>query len=269
MSSTTEHTHHHVSVVDANKEFFNHGTDHGHESFLEKLMKLKSVQEVYDVLTNQILKSYSFDVNKTRLLDFACGDGMLHASPWVSVHTKLTTSTFKGVMSLRLASHCKSITGADISEGMTNAYNRKMHANDIHHAKAICGELKADSLDGQKFDVIICLQAYHHIEDCLKITQLLKSFLAPGGVLLVVDQLEGTHHMPAVLEDTLPIMQEMMKQSPHSHHMIAHAGGFSKEKMEEIYTGAELTDFEFIEAFTKEREGKVFTLFLAKGVNPA
>lgn len=74
--------------------------------------------------------------------------------------------------------------------------------------------------------------------------------------------------MPDVIVELLPIMQEMMKNAPHSHHLLPHADGFSKEEFHEIFTGAGLINFEFVEAITRKREDKVYTLFLAKGVNP-
>lgn len=237
-----------VSVIEANKEFFDKATSNpGEESVIDRMLKIPQVREIYDDLTNEIIKAYQFDATKTRLLDFACGNGE---------------------MSLRLSSHCKFITGVDISQGMIDGFKRKVEAQNIHHIETVCEELKPESLNGEKFDIIMCLQAYHHMEDCFQITKLLKSFLNPGGTLLVVDLLKGTQHMPTVIVELFPIMQELMKNAPHSHHMLPHADGFSAEELHDIFTSAGLVDFEFIEAVTRSRENKVYTLFLAKGVNP-
>lgn len=105
------------------------------------------------------------------------------------------------------------------------------------------------------------------MEDCLQITQLLKQFLAPGGALLVADLLKGTQHMPFVLVETQSIMHGLTENSIHSHRMMPHADGFSELEMKEIFEGAGLSGFAFVEAVTRKREDKVYTLFLAKGVN--
>lgn len=63
-----------ISVVEANKEFFDKANA-GEESFIDRLLRIPEVREIYDDLTNEIIKSYQFDANKTRLLDFASGNG--------------------------------------------------------------------------------------------------------------------------------------------------------------------------------------------------
>lgn len=63
-----------------------------------------------------------------------------------------------GEMSLRLSSHCKFITGVDISQRMIDCFREKMEVNNILNAEAVCDELKPDSLNGAKFDIIIVSQ---------------------------------------------------------------------------------------------------------------
>ncbi len=51
------------------------------------------------------LKKYPFDANKTELLDFACGPGLI---------------------AFELLPHCKRIVGADAASGMIEVFNRSV-----------------------------------------------------------------------------------------------------------------------------------------------
>lgn len=61
-------------------------------------------------------------------------------------------------MSRHLAPYCKEILGADISDGMVEAYNKNAQASEVtkNKIKAIRLELKGDDeeLDGKRFDFI-------------------------------------------------------------------------------------------------------------------
>lgn len=62
-------------------------------------------------------------------------------------------------MSRQLAPCCKSILGVDISQGMVDQYNTRVHNQGIppEDMRALCIELKGEEgeLDGLKFDVVL------------------------------------------------------------------------------------------------------------------
>jgi SAM-dependent methyltransferase len=108
-------------------------------------------------LTPHILAAYSFDEDKTRLLDYACGTGSsdLH-------FTKIPThSNTTGLISQSLAPHTAQIVGVDISSGMVAQYNQRVAdqgipPTEMHAVVATPGSAKlADELDGGRFNVAV------------------------------------------------------------------------------------------------------------------
>ncbi|KAI1791562.1 S-adenosyl-L-methionine-dependent methyltransferase [Ganoderma leucocontextum] len=112
-----------------------------------------------------------FDKERTVVLDFACGIGMI---------------------SEQLVPHVKKIVGVDISQVSVDRYNtlatEKLGLTP-ETMKAACIELKGEpgELEGTKFDLVVCCASYHHFASIDDTTHLLASFLKPGGALL-------THH---------------------------------------------------------------------------
>lgn len=94
-------------------------------------------------------------------------------------------------MSRLLAPHVHEIIGVDISQGMVDYYNQRVFNQGIppEEMRAVCAELTgADTdLDGKKFDIIVCSQAYHHFADIAAVTRILASLLKPNGRLFVAD----------------------------------------------------------------------------------
>jgi hypothetical protein len=95
----------------------------------------------------------------------------------------------------------------------------------------------------------------------------LKSFLKPNGVLLVVDVMRGKDSFQALVDMKSPVAQSIMT-IPRPPNMMSHMGGYAEEDMKVMFEGAGLVEFTFEEAFLKEEDGKSFGLFLAKGVCP-
>jgi 2-polyprenyl-3-methyl-5-hydroxy-6-metoxy-1,4-benzoquinol methylase len=88
-----EHTHHHHEYAKANAEHFSQqASTYRSELSLELAKRIAGV----------ILKNYTFDSNKTEVLDFACGPGLI---------------------AFELLPHAKSIVGADLAQGMVDVFN--------------------------------------------------------------------------------------------------------------------------------------------------
>jgi len=87
------HTHHH-DIAKANAEHFTQQA---------QTYRTELTAEVAKRCATNILKKYSFDSNKTEVLDFACGPGLV---AW------------------EILPHAKRIIGADSAQGMVDVFNR-------------------------------------------------------------------------------------------------------------------------------------------------
>ncbi|KAJ7684439.1 S-adenosyl-L-methionine-dependent methyltransferase [Mycena polygramma] len=216
--------HHHHDFSSANQDFFD---KHAHE-----VDHRPKVPEMAASICNALLEAYPFNKETTVVLDFACGTG---------------------VVARRLAPHCKTVVGVDISQGMVDEFNKgaQNHGIPIAQMRAVRADLKGDEaeLEGIKFDVVMCSLAYHHIEDIAAVTRILAFFLKPGGTLLIVDypKMDYTAVPDAVM-------------------IIAHKGGISEAAIKEVYKGAGLGDFERVLFKGPKTDMHPEDIFLAKGV---
>ncbi|KAG9036163.1 hypothetical protein FRB95_009737 [Tulasnella sp. JGI-2019a] len=232
--------------------------------------------------TTVMRETYRFDPESTKVLDFACGTG---------------------VMSQQMAPFCKEIQGWDISQKMVDVFNEKAQKSDEtkDKLKASVVDLQAtgNDLDGQEFDVIICAHAYHHFEDPAQMTKKLIAHLRPGtGALLILDRItneeimnlgmsnaQGTshtghhnhhhhhphhenHHPGQSHEHVIAVPGEAGKPShdfpreAFSHH---HAG-FEEADIKKLFEDAGLVDFKFIKMPGHILLGVTMDLFVAKGI---
>ncbi|KAF8602735.1 S-adenosyl-L-methionine-dependent methyltransferase [Ceratobasidium sp. AG-I] len=231
------HSHSHggsSSLIDANREHFDSQAHaHGYEASPVNQLLAKKCSEA-------ILEAYPFDEDKTVMMDYACGIGLL---------------------SQALAPHTKTLIGVDISPKSVDYYNERVANQGIpeEEMKAICVELtergtgEADVFGGVEFDVIVCTLAYHHFEDASEVTKMLTSYLKPGtGTLLVVDLIRSSD-----------------SESLHKAHghAVAHKGGFSQESIRAAFVDAAgLQNFSITTAFQMAQDEKSVDLFIAKGV---
>lgn len=96
-------------------------------------------------------------------LDVGCGDGRL---------------------SRVLASRGLSVVGIDLSPGMIELARSKTSPG--VPAEFRVGDVMAECQVGRQFDVVVCVAVLHHFPAELMIPRL-RSFVAPGGVLLLQD----------------------------------------------------------------------------------
>ncbi|PBK83177.1 S-adenosyl-L-methionine-dependent methyltransferase [Armillaria gallica] len=207
----------------ANRDYFDKVAD----KYDDRPQSVKLAQR----LAQSIQRVYPFNEESTTLLDFACGAGL---------------------MSRQLAPCCKSILGIDISQGMVDQYNTRVHNQGIppEDMRALCIELKGEEseLDGLKFDV--CAMAYHHLPFPQETTKRLAFFVKPGGTLLVTDY-------QAEDDDTA---------LPDAHaDIVAHKAGFNEEQMKEMFDRAGLDGFSLEQIISARMHGHGVKIFLAKG----
>jgi SAM-dependent methyltransferase len=99
--------------------------------------------------------------NADRILEFACGTGEF---------TRLAADR----------TSAKQITAVDISaEGLERARERVRHDN----LELVLGDFWSD-LDVGRSDVVMCLDAIHHLGDVGRVLRRLRTFVAPGGTFI-------------------------------------------------------------------------------------
>ncbi|KAH7340117.1 S-adenosyl-L-methionine-dependent methyltransferase [Rhizoctonia solani] len=238
--SPTTHSHHVPGgVKEANRQYFDSQAHHhsgGYEASPARQLATKKAVAA-------ILEAVSFDENKTIVMDYACGTGLL---------------------SQGLAPHTKTLIGVDISPKSVDYYNERVANQGIppDEMKAICVELvervtgDADPFVGIEFDVIVCTQAYHHFEDINSVTKILSSYLKPGtGVLVVVDMIRSS---------------ESEKLHKDHGHVVVYKGGFEEESIRSaLVDAAGLQNYSFKPAFKMGWQEQEVDIFIATGVRAA
>ncbi|CAE6444247.1 unnamed protein product [Rhizoctonia solani] len=233
------HSHHTPGgIKEANRQHFDsqahHHSDGYEASPARQLASKKAVAA--------ILEAVPFDEDKTVVMDYACGTGLV---------------------SQGLAPHTKTLIGVDISSKSVEYYNERVANQGIpsDEMRAICTELVErgtgdDPFGGIEFDVIVCTQAYHHFEDINSVTKTLASYLKPGtGVLVVVDMIRSS---------------ESEKLHKDHGHVVVYKGGFEEEPIRSAFVDAAgLQNYSFKPAFQMGWEEKQVDLFIATGVRAA
>ncbi|THH18003.1 hypothetical protein EW146_g2932 [Bondarzewia mesenterica] len=227
-----DHQHEHHSLAELNAQHFD-AQAHTYD-------ELPSVQELTRRLSASMLEAYAFDEDRTVVMDFACGTGLV---------------------SRALALHAKTLVGVDISQGMVDQYNLRATNQGIppEEMRAMRVELKGEEselevLGGQRFDVVVCSMAYHHFASINDVSRTLAYFLKPSGVLLVTDIMESVDGKAII---------------PENHqHIVAHAAGLGQSAMRTAFESAGLGGFEYTKATSALKEGRNVDFFIAKGVKP-
>jgi hypothetical protein len=97
--------------------------------------------------------------------------------------------------------------------------------------------------------------SYHHFPSIAKTTQLLFDFLAPNGVLIVVDILNS--------------LDEHIKFDETYDHIVPHGSGFDEATMQSTFEDAGLRNFNFVKIASGKMHGRSVNLFMASGTKPA
>ncbi|KAK4696077.1 hypothetical protein P7C70_g8435, partial [Phenoliferia sp. Uapishka_3] len=204
----------------------NHTPERGNARGLTRLPTAGRIAEA-------VLDEYDFDEDSTTLLDFACGSYVPLSSP----HSAPANSSFptdpSGLISQALSPHCARIIGVDISPKRVEEYSlaASNQGIDKEEMMAVQKDRLVDEdaeLGGEKFDVVLCAQAYHHILDIDATTMALSRRVKPGGVLIVVD-LDNTSGF-AEMRNRAP-----KKVAEEVEKVVAHKSGFSPEELKKCF----------------------------------
>ncbi|GAB7342238.1 hypothetical protein MBLNU457_g0482t2 [Dothideomycetes sp. NU457] len=174
----------------------------------QQIMGAQLTAFIHSQLENGFIDPPRADSKQTKLLDYACGTGMV-------------TRAFK--------SHITSATGMDISQGMVAEYSTRMKHDGIA-ADAVVGNLLSEDVDSalddyRGYDVAAVGLGFHHFEDSERCLRRLAGRVKEGGVVLILDWLpsagggHGHGHGGG---------EEGEDEFKHMRHTIAH-NGFDEE----------------------------------------
>ena len=144
---------------------------------------MKNNNEIFDSYA-EIWNSYSFvqdnaknfvkyikekiKLNKdTVIMDFGCGTG---------------------IVGLNLINNVKKVVFLDPSKGMIKQVQKAILKKNIHNYEILEGDI--NKYKGDKLDLILVANVFHHIEDINYIINKFSSILKKGGKVLVVDLFE-------------------------------------------------------------------------------
>ncbi|KAH7107308.1 S-adenosyl-L-methionine-dependent methyltransferase [Auriculariales sp. MPI-PUGE-AT-0066] len=204
-----------------------------------------------------ITKSYDFDEDGTRVMDFACGSGLL---------------------SRVLAAHCASITGADINPAVVARYNARAAQQGLSPAEMsaiLVSDLPepnpAESEEGM-FDVVACSMAFHHIKDINAAVRELANRIHPGGALFVADLLHDALEIGSSSSSSAPRGRLLHVGGPIHLHApgsnVEHPDGFTREEVLVAFQNVGLEDVTMDVVHSVDGGLGVWEVFLASGWKP-
>ncbi|KAK4053713.1 hypothetical protein OIV83_001369 [Microbotryomycetes sp. JL201] len=175
-----------------------------------------------------LLKHYDYDPTTTTCMDFACGAGLV---AW------------------QLQPHVQKLVGVDLAQQLVDQFNARAKSDNFDTSKFYAvqrDELKDDDgdLDGEKFDVVICTQSFHHMPDLDAIVKALSRRLKSGGALMVID-------FDSTLDNMLDAASKEIQDD------VAHKHGFSREKFKAIFEDTDRFSSVTIEALHSTTFGEL------------
>ena len=114
----------------------------------------------------RIIREFSAVGGRDRVLDVACGDGIL---------------------AFELAPHCAYLTGVDISESMIALASERAIEAGANNVSFQVGDAEQLEFDDGTFDRAFCRLGLHHFRDPLKALHEMKRTLKSPGHLIVAD----------------------------------------------------------------------------------
>lgn len=136
--------------------------------------RVKLISDIGDSVLEKVELLSGMDV-----LDFGCGTGLL---------------------SLRMASEVKSLTGADTSSGMLGVMAGKAEEQGFANVSTLLLDPESSIPFERRYDLIVSSMVFHHIEDVAQMLGRLFALLKPGGRICIadLDPDDGEFHSDAV-----------------------------------------------------------------------
>lgn len=127
----------------------------------EEPRRVKLANDIAAAIMERIPVSQEWDA-----LDFGCGTGLV---------------------TLQLAPHLHSVTGADSSAGMLERLDLKMRTSGIANVQTALCDVAKGMLPTGKYHLITSAMTLHHVEEIVPLLQSLKALLYPGGLIALAD----------------------------------------------------------------------------------
>ncbi|KAK8174654.1 S-adenosyl-L-methionine-dependent methyltransferase [Phyllosticta citribraziliensis] len=231
-----------ATSTEANRAYFDKQASEYDAQPWQKVMSAMITRNIHDRCDWLGLKENAG--KEVRLLDYACGTGLVSHSLW----PRITQSR-----------------GIDLSSNMVQVFNSRAESAGLtpEQMNAVQGNLLGEEPEPHlsdpalfNFDVAAVGLGFHHFDDALKATKQLAGRLKPGGVFFIID-----------------FVNDREQEFPHEWKGIITINGFNESGMRTLFEEAGLVDFGF-SVFDEQAEmygggeKRVKTVFMAKGVKP-
>jgi 2-polyprenyl-3-methyl-5-hydroxy-6-metoxy-1,4-benzoquinol methylase len=123
--------------------------------------RVKLISDIGDSVLEKVELLPDMDV-----LDFGCGTGLL---------------------SLRMPTEVRSLTGADTSSGMLGVMAGKAAEQGLSNVSTLLLDPESSTPFEGRFDLIVSSMVFHHIEDVAQMLGRLVALLKPGGRICIAD----------------------------------------------------------------------------------
>jgi SAM-dependent methyltransferase len=153
-----------------------------------------------------------------------------------------------GLVTLCLQPLVRSITGADLSDGMLEILRGKIEASGLTNVKAVLLDPDREIFPAESFDLVVSSMTLHHVENVARLLADFHRVLRSGGVLAVADL-------------------DAEDGSFHGHGLAAAHSGFDRDRMRGMLEEAGFREIREVTAATIEKPDvrdtlRTYTVFL-------
>lgn len=150
-----------------------------------------------------------------------------------------------GLLGFKIAPLVRSVSGVDLSEKMIEQLETKNTAE--IRIETFCRDIMDEPLE-KRFEGIVSSMAMHHVEDTAALFRTFYDHLKRGGFVAIADleAEDGTFHS-------------------HGNDGVHHFG-FEREALRAIIENAGFESVRFHHAYTVEREGSEYPIFLVTAI---
>jgi 2-polyprenyl-3-methyl-5-hydroxy-6-metoxy-1,4-benzoquinol methylase len=90
-------------------------------------------------------------------------------------------------LSMTFARQAKEYVAIDLSEALVKSFQRQLSANETRNARALVADFLSDEFAEKDFDLVYARAVFHHFKHFDAFLDKLRGCLAPGGVVITLD----------------------------------------------------------------------------------